>query len=67
MVGDIAAINNATSALKNNWLVLKIIEGLQDNLSCKIKFSSDKKRACLGQPHLIKYLEKKFHKQVHNV
>ena len=33
---------------------------LQDYLSCEIKFSDDKKRVWLGQPHLIKNLENKF-------
>ena len=54
MIGDIATINNTIEALKNKWLVLKIVEGLQDYLSCKTKFSYDKKQAWLGQPHLIK-------------
>ena len=41
MVGDINAINNTTSALKNNRLVLKVVEGLQDYLFCKMIFSED--------------------------
>ena len=45
MIGDIAAIDNAIGALKNKGLVLKIVKGLQDYLSCKIKFFVDKKRA----------------------
>ena len=60
MVGDIAAIDNAIEALKSKGLVLKIMDGLQDYSSCKIKKSDDKKRAWLGQPHLIKNLESKF-------
>ena len=36
------------------------MEGLQDYLSCKIKFSDKKKHAWLGQPHLINNLENKF-------
>ena len=60
MIGNIATIDDAIEALKNNGLVLKIVEGLQDYLSCKIKFSNYKKHAWLGQPHLIKNLEKKF-------
>ena len=36
------------------------MERLQDYLSCKIKFSNNKKHAWLGQPHLIKNLENKF-------
>ena len=38
-------MNNASAALKSKGLVLKIVEGLQDYLSCKIKISVDKKRA----------------------
>ena len=38
MVGDIATINNAIDALKNKGLVLEIVEGLKDYLSCEIKF-----------------------------
>jgi hypothetical protein len=33
---------------------------LADYLSCNILFNKDKTRAWLGQPHLIKNLEKKF-------
>ena len=55
-----AAIDDATEILKSNGLILKFVEGLQDYLSCKIKFSRDKRRAWLGQPHLIKNMEKKF-------
>ena len=36
------------------------MEWLQDYLSWKIKFSNNKKRAWLGQPHLIKKFENKF-------
>ena len=62
MVGNVEAIDDAITALKNNGLELKVMEGLQDYLSCKIKFSNDKKSAWLGQPHLIKKLVKKFGK-----
>ena len=44
MIGYMATIDNTIEALKNKGLVLKI-EGLQDYLSCKIKFSQGKKRA----------------------
>ena len=67
MVGDMAAIDDAISALKRNGLVLKFMEGLQDYLSCKIKFSSDKNRAWLGQSHLIKNLEKKFGEHMQDI
>ena len=58
MIGNVEAIDGAITSLKENRLVLKIVEGLQDYLSCKIKFSMDKKRAWLGQPHLIENLIK---------
>ena len=45
MMWDIAAINDAIEALKNEGLILKIMEKLQDYLSFKIKFSDDKKCA----------------------
>ena len=44
MGGDVAAIDETISALKNNTLVLKVMEWLQDYLSWKINFSKDKKR-----------------------
>ena len=60
MMGDI-------EDLKENWLVLKVVEGLQDYLSCAVKFSKDKKREKLGQPHLIENLVKKFDNSVKNI
>ena len=47
MVGDMVAIDDTISAVKSNRLLLKVIEGLQDYLSCEIKFSNDEKRAWL--------------------
>ena len=58
MVGDVETIDEAISALKENGLVLKIIEALLDYLSCEVKFSKDRKRAWLGQSHHIKNLVK---------
>ena len=52
IVGNIEAIDDMIAALKEKGLVLKIMEGLQDYLSCEIKFLTDKKRVWLGQPHL---------------
>ena len=67
MIQDIAIIDGAIKALKSKGLVLKIMEGLQDYLSCKIKFSKDKKRAWLEQQHVIKNMEKKFGKLAQDV
>ena len=66
MVGDIKAIDDTISTLNNNEAAHKVMDGLQYYLSCKIKFSTDKKRAWLGQPHLIN-MNKKFGKLVKNV
>ena len=67
MIGDNAMIDDAILVLKNKGLLLKIMEGLKDYLSCKIKISEDKKHAWLGQPHLIKNLKSKFEKLVNEV
>ena len=58
MVADDETIGKAITALKENGLMLKIMEWLQDYLSCEVQFSMDKKRSWLGQPYLIKNLEK---------
>ena len=60
-------IDDAIFVLKNKGLVLKIMKGLQDYLSCKIKISEDKKRAWLGKPHFVKNLKSKFEKLIKDV
>ena len=42
-------------------------DDLSDYLSCKILFDKDKKKAWLGQPHLIKNIESKFGDMVRNL
>ena len=37
MIGNMATIDNDIEALKNKGLMLKIMKGLQDYLSCKIQ------------------------------
>ena len=49
MIRDVATIHDAIEELKYKGLVLKIVEGLQDYLSCEIKFSNNKKHASLEQ------------------
>ena len=53
MIGNVEAINNSIAALKKNGLVLKIVEGLQEYLSCEVKFSTDKKKALIGELYVI--------------
>ena len=42
MVGNVKAIDDIITVLKENGLVLKIMEGLQDYYSCKIIFNGQK-------------------------
>ena len=58
------AFDNTMSGLKSKGLVLKNVKGLQDYFSFKIISSDDKKRAWLGQSHLIRNMEKKFGEHV---
>ena len=67
VVGNVEAIDDAMTALKENGLVQKIMEGLQDLLSCKMKFSMDEKSSWLRQPHLINHLNEKFSKHFKDV
>ena len=67
MVGNVEAIDNTITALKNNGLVLTVVEVLQDYLSSKIKFSENEKRVWSGQLHLMKNMEKKFSEHVLDV
>ena len=66
MVSHPEAIVDAIAALKENGLGQKVVEGLQNYLSCEVRLLLDKKRAWLEQPHLIKSL-KKFSEQVKRV
>ena len=50
--------------MRENNLILKVEGDLEDYLSCEIKLSKDKKKAWLGQPHLIANLEKNFGNEV---
>ena len=64
LVGHPDAIEDAIQQMKKHGLILKIEDDLKDYFSCKINFSEDKKKAWLGQPHLISNLMSKFGKDV---
>ena len=49
MIRNSEAIDDAMTALKEDGLVLKAVEGLQDYLFCKVKFSADRMKAWLGE------------------
>ena len=43
MIGNIEAINKAITVFNDNGLLFKVIERLQDYLSCEVKFLRMKK------------------------
>jgi hypothetical protein len=44
-----------------------VFDKLTDYLSCEIVLSEDRKKAWIGQPHLISNLDKKFGDKVKNL
>ena len=56
IVGNPEAMDEAVKLLQENRLVIKAIDGLQNYLSCKEKFSQNKKRAWLAQHNLFESL-----------
>ena len=59
MVGTEEILEESIHSLKR-FFKLKVEDELRDHLSCEIVFSENKNKAWIGQPHLIKKLEKKF-------
>ena len=59
-IGKENDINRIIEAIQKAGLSLKIEDNLKDYLSCSIVLSSDRKKAWLGQPSLMKNLEKRF-------
>ena len=45
MMRNMTTIDDAIETMKNKRLMLKIVERLQDYLSCEMKFSKERKRA----------------------
>ncbi len=45
--------NDTIEGMTKHGLLLKVEDQLNENSSCEIKFSDDKKKAWLGQLHLI--------------
>jgi hypothetical protein len=60
-VGHEEAINEIIELIKKHGLKIKVQDKLTDYLSCNILFNQNNKSiAWLGQPHLIKNIERKF-------
>ena len=54
------AMDHTLNILKQNEFILKVKDNLKDYLSCKIVFSTNRKKAWLGQPHLLTNMENIF-------
>jgi hypothetical protein len=67
LVGDLPAIDETIELLRSKGFNLKVFDKLTDYLSCEIVLSEDRKKAWLGQPHLISNLVKKFGDKVKNL
>jgi hypothetical protein len=63
-IGNDKAIKDLVHGMETQGFTMKIDEELTDYLSCQIVFSDDKQKLWIGQPHLIKNLEKKFTSKV---
>ena len=66
IIGDDDAVEETTKEISENFLV-KVEDNLADYLGCEFKISEDKKRGWLGQPHIVKTLEKKFGEMVEDM
>ncbi len=64
IVGDKEAVSEFVDQIKATELTVKLEYGLKDYLSCEIAFDQQKTKAWIGQPHMIKKLDKKFGKAV---
>jgi hypothetical protein len=58
-VGHAKAADEAIAKISGDFRKLKIENEMTDYLSCEIRFDSNKEKAWLSQPHLLKRLEKK--------
>jgi len=65
--GDMEEIEQVIEDMKNSGFKLKIEKELSDYLSCKLLFSKDKKKAWIGQPHLLKKIETSFGNELEKI
>ena len=64
MVGDEAALQQAVKDIKKEGYTITVSEDLRDYLSCEIAFNKEETKAWLGQPHMVKRIEKEFGDEV---
>ena len=59
-IGHEKALVNTIEKIRESGLKVKVENDLSDYLSCEVAFNADRTKAWLGQPHLVKRLEKSF-------
>jgi hypothetical protein len=67
VIGNDEIIQDTIEKIKKSGFGVTVEDTLTDYLSCKILFNNEKTKAWLGQPHLIKKLERKFGSMVSNL
>jgi hypothetical protein len=65
-VGHPAAIKEVISLIRKETLELKVSESVTDYLGCEIIVNKARNKAWIGQPHMIKKIEKAFGALVNN-
>ena len=62
--GHKAAIESVIEELPKHGFTITVDREMKDYLSCEVVFSKDRKKAWVGQPHLMKKIEKTFGEEV---
>ena len=63
IAGDKMAVRESINDIKKVFSV-KETDNLEDYLSCQILFDKERKKAWIGQPHMIKKLDKTFNQYI---
>jgi hypothetical protein len=66
-IGHEPALQETTRLIQLKGLKVKVEDDMSVFLSCEVVFNKDKTKAWLGQPHLMKRLEKSFSKFISSV
>ena len=59
-----AALDKMLEDIRSNELKVTVEKKFNDYLSCEIKFNSDRTKAWIGQPHMIKKIDATFGEEV---
>ena len=63
-VGHTAALKALTAGVVEHGLQITVEHGLGDYLSCEIRLNPERTKAWLGQPHMVKKIDKTFGEEV---